>query len=68
MTLQKIVSRDFILIFFTQFVFSTVFCILIPAIPIYLLRFGAKEGRSAFSWEFSASPPWSFVLSSEKRF
>ncbi|MBP1713868.1 MAG: hypothetical protein H6Q42_2071, partial [Deltaproteobacteria bacterium] len=30
MTTQKIVNRDFILSFFTQFVFSLVFCILIP--------------------------------------
>ena len=45
MTTQKIVSRDFILSFFAQFVFSSVFCILIPAIPIYLLKFGAKEGE-----------------------
>ena len=48
MTTQKIVSRDFILSFFAQFVFSSVFCILIPAIPIYLLRFGAKEGEIGF--------------------
>ncbi|MBP1719267.1 MAG: arabinose efflux permease family protein [Deltaproteobacteria bacterium] len=48
MTTQKIVNRDFILSFFTQFVFSLVFCILIPAIPIYLLRFGAKEGEIGF--------------------
>ncbi len=45
MTTEKIVSRDFILSFFIQFVFSSVFCILIPAIPIYLLRYGAKEGE-----------------------
>jgi predicted MFS family arabinose efflux permease len=48
MTTQKIVSRDFILSFFAQFVFSSVFCILIPAIPIYLLKFGAKEGEIGF--------------------
>jgi len=48
MTLPKIVSRDFILSFLTQFFFSSVFCILIPAIPIYLLRFGAKEGEIGF--------------------
>jgi len=48
MTTQKIINRDFILSFFTQFVFSLVFCILIPAIPIYLLRFGAKEGEIGF--------------------
>ena len=48
MTTEKIVSRDFILSFFAQFVFSSVFCILIPAIPIYLLKFGAKEGEIGF--------------------
>ncbi len=48
MTIQKIISRDFILSFFTQFVFSSVFCILIPTIPIYLLRFGAREGEIGF--------------------
>ena len=45
MNLQKIVSRDFILSFFAQFVFSSVFCLLIPAIPISLSRFGAKEAE-----------------------
>ncbi len=40
----KVLTRDFILNFFLQFVFSSVFCILIPAIPIYLTRFGAREG------------------------
>jgi predicted MFS family arabinose efflux permease len=48
MTIPKIVSRDFILSFFTQFAFSSVFCILIPAIPIYLLGFGAREGEIGF--------------------
>lgn len=48
MTLQKIISRDFILSFFAQFVFSSVFCMLIPTIPIYLLKFGAKEGEIGF--------------------
>ena len=48
MTTEKIVNRDFILSFFAQLVFSLVFCILIPAIPIYLLRFGAKEGEIGF--------------------
>jgi MFS family permease len=48
MTLQKTISRDFILSFFTQFVFSSVFCILIPAIPIYLSKFGAKEAQIGF--------------------
>ena len=48
MTISKILSRDFILSFFAQFVFSSVFCILIPAIPIYLLRSGSKEGEIGF--------------------
>jgi MFS family permease len=48
MTTPKILNRDFLLSFLTQFVFSLVFCLLIPAIPIYLLRFGAKEGEIGF--------------------
>jgi MFS family permease len=44
----KILSRDYVLSFFAQFTFSSVFCILIPAIPIYLHRFGAKEGEIGF--------------------
>ena len=48
MTGPKILSRDFLLSFLAQFTFSSVFCILIPAIPIYLLRFGAKEGEIGF--------------------
>ena len=48
MTGPKIVSRDFLLNFLAQFTFSSVFCILIPAIPIYLMRFGAKEGEIGF--------------------
>jgi len=48
MKFLKIMSRDFILSFFAQFVFSSVFCILIPAIPIYLSKFGAKEAQIGF--------------------
>ena len=48
MIISKILSRDYILSFFAQFVFSSVFCILIPAIPIYLLRSGSKEGEIGF--------------------
>ncbi len=44
----KIFTRDYLLSFFAQFSFSSVFCILIPAIPIYLHRFGAKEGEIGF--------------------
>ena len=45
---QKIFSRDFVLCFFAQFVFSMVFCILIPAIPIYLSRFEARAAEIGF--------------------
>jgi predicted MFS family arabinose efflux permease len=48
MTWPKTLSRDYVLSFFAQFTFSSVFCILIPAIPIYLHRFGAKEGEIGF--------------------
>ena len=48
MTNSKIISRDYILSFFAQFAFSSVFCILIPAIPIYLHRSGSKEGEIGF--------------------
>ena len=48
MTLQKILSRDFILCFFAQFAFSSVFAILVPTIPIYLTRFEAKEAEIGF--------------------
>jgi len=48
MTTQKILSRDFILCFFAQFAFWLVFCLLIPTIPIYLSRFGAKEAEIGF--------------------
>jgi MFS family permease len=41
MTPQKF-SRDFILCFFAQFVFSLAFSLLVPTLPIYLSRFGAK--------------------------
>jgi predicted MFS family arabinose efflux permease len=45
---QKILSRDFILCSFAHFVFSSVFAILIPTIPIYLSRFEAKEAEIGF--------------------
>ncbi len=48
MATPKIFTRDFILSFSSQFAFSSAFCILIPTIPIYLLRFGAKEGEIGF--------------------
>ena len=48
MTPQKILSRDFILCFFAQFAFISVFAILVPTIPIYLSRFEAKEAEIGF--------------------
>jgi MFS family permease len=43
MATQKILTRDFILSFFAQFAFSSVFFTLIPTIPIYLSRLGSTE-------------------------
>jgi predicted MFS family arabinose efflux permease len=43
MATQKILTRDFILCFFAQFAFSSVFFILIPTIPIYLSRLGTTD-------------------------
>ena len=43
MVTQKILTRDFILSFFAQFAFSSVFFTLIPTIPIYLSRLGSTE-------------------------
>ncbi len=43
MTLQKIISREFILCFFSQFAFTSVFHVLVPTIPIYLSRSGSTE-------------------------
>jgi MFS family permease len=40
---QKILSREFILGFFAQFVFLSVFYILIPTLPIFLSRSGSTE-------------------------
>jgi MFS family permease len=45
MATQKIFTRDFVLSFFAQFAFSSVFFILIPTIPIYLSRLGSKEAE-----------------------
>ncbi len=41
--MQKILTRDFILCFFAQFSFTSVFHILVPALPIYLSRLGSTE-------------------------
>jgi MFS family permease len=45
METQKIFTRDFVLSFFAQFAFSSVFCILIPTLPIYLSRSGTPEAE-----------------------
>lgn len=45
MPTQKKLTRDFVLCFFAQFTFSSVFYILIPTLPIYLSRLGAKEAE-----------------------
>jgi MFS family permease len=42
-TLRKIFTREFILGFFSQFALISVFYILIPTLPIYLLRSGSGE-------------------------
>jgi MFS family permease len=43
MTTQKILTRNFVLCFFAQFTFTSVFHILIPTLPIYLSRLGSSE-------------------------
>jgi len=48
MTTQKILTRDFVFSFFAQFAFSSVFCILIPTLPIYLSRRGSSEAEIGF--------------------
>ena len=45
MATKKILTRDFVLSFFAQFTFSSVFSLLIPTIPIYLARMGAREAE-----------------------
>ena len=40
---QKIFTHNFILCFFAQFTFSSVFHILIPTLPIYLSKSGSSE-------------------------
>jgi MFS family permease len=48
MVIQKTLNRDFMLSFFAQLVFSSVFCILVPTIPIYLSKFQARESEIGF--------------------
>jgi predicted MFS family arabinose efflux permease len=43
MTVRKILTRDFILSFFAQLAFSSVFFTLIPTLPIYLSRLEVTE-------------------------
>ena len=44
-TTPKILTRDFVLVFFAQFAFTSVFHILIPTLPIYLSRLGSTEAE-----------------------
>src|SRR4030065_1781097 len=41
--IQKIFTRDFVLVFFAHFAVSSVFNILIPTLPVYLSRLGSTE-------------------------
>jgi MFS family permease len=43
MSVQNILTRNFILCFFSQLSFTAVFHILIPTLPIYLSKSGAEE-------------------------
>jgi hypothetical protein len=43
MTTQKILSRDFVISFFAQFAFASVFFALVPTLPIYLSRLGSMN-------------------------
>ena len=42
-TIQKILTRNFVLCFFAYFAFCSVYHILIPTLPIYLSRLESKE-------------------------
>ena len=44
-TIRKILTRDFILVFFAQFTFIFGYHILIPTLPIYLSRLESKEAE-----------------------
>ncbi len=48
MKTEKSLNRDFVLSFFAQLVFSSVFCILVPTLPIYLSKFQATESEIGF--------------------
>jgi MFS family permease len=45
MAARDIFTRDFILSFFAQFSFSSVFWMLIPTLPIYLSKLGSSEAE-----------------------
>jgi predicted MFS family arabinose efflux permease len=45
MPTEKILTRNFVLSFFAQFAFSSVFFILIPTIPIYLSKLGSTDAE-----------------------
>ena len=47
-TLQKVLTRNFILSFFAYFAFSFVLNILVPTLPIYLLKSGSNEVEIGF--------------------
>ena len=42
-TIRKILTRDFILGFISEFTFSIAYHVLYPTLPIYLSRFGSTE-------------------------
>jgi predicted MFS family arabinose efflux permease len=42
-TIQKILTRDFLLGFFAQFIFATALNILVPTLPIFLSRLESRE-------------------------
>jgi len=46
--MKKLFTRDFILSFFAQFAFSSVFLILIPTLPIYLSGKGSSKAEIGF--------------------
>ena len=48
MATEKILTREFVLNFLTQFAFSFVSFILVPTLPVYLSRFEAKAGEIGF--------------------
>jgi MFS family permease len=43
MATDKIITRDFILVFLAQFVLSCAYSLFVPTLPIYLSRLGSRE-------------------------